>query len=322
MGQTFVWNCFNHNATGVRSLEDIIEIISAQLMALGHKAAWDRSNQTVALDSHGINILAENFPNEGSVAVVARMRAQGARFIILATEEPTPRGFNHGVDPDMVRRQRMFPLLRPYIDGILHLVPGDHITRWYSQFAPAAHAELGFAPLSMRLDAPIMADGRQIAEPDHDFGFFGVVTPRRERLLRALSRGGRKVRVVSDFAPRARRDDEMRRAKVVVQIRKHEEMGLVSSSRCCTALSIGRPVIAEAHELCEPWDRVVTFAGDSRRDFVRAAAGALSGWREIHAEQLARFKRVLPPEACIGRALDQIGLGRAGLDALMERAVV
>jgi len=105
-------------------------------------------------------------------------RAQGARFLILATEEPTDKGFNHGTQKEMVVRQEIFPEAAKHCDGILHLVPGEHVTRWYSQFAPAAYADLGYARTLIRPD---------VIQPEFDFGFYGSLTKRRLKILKKLA---------------------------------------------------------------------------------------------------------------------------------------
>jgi hypothetical protein len=327
----FVWNCFNHNKTGIMSLEDIIEIISGQLVALGHKAAWgisgtigDQKNAHMVTKESGINFIVEGF-REYHIREISEKYQQGARFILLATEEPTEKGFNHGTQKEMIERQEIFPKVAPFIEGIIHLVPGEHVTRWYSQFAPSAYTELGWSPTIMRnktldpftrksIDAPIIVknkDGTQriIPEPDFDFGFFGSLTPRRQKLLRWIEKQtGKPVRLVCDFASRTERDSSMRRAKVILQIRKFDEMGLVSSSRCNTSLAIGRPVVAEPHDLCKPWDEVVRFS-KTPESFLTEAMAVRAMWKGVYQTQLAKFKATFPPEVCIGRALEQIGFG-------------
>src|SRR5262249_43063308 len=149
---------------------------------------------------------------------------------------------------EMVYRQQTFPEAAKFCEGILHLVPGEHVTNWYGQFAPAAPIELGFAPTLVRINN---------VEPDYEFGFYGSLTPRRHSILKRLAKRVGKdkaVRLVVDFATQQERDDTMRRAKVIIQVRKFDSMGLVSSSRCNTALCLGRPVIAEPHLLSKPWD--------------------------------------------------------------------
>lgn len=297
----FVFNMMNHNQMGQRSLEDVIGIFGHQLRALGHTAVWVEANDKWVGGDSGVNVIVEGF-TPAVIDVIAQGRAQGARFLCLATEEPTPKGFNHGRDPEMVRRQQMFPEAMKHFDGILHLVPGEATTAWYSQFAPTAYVELGYARSLMR-------SGNRV-EPEYDFGFFGSLSNRRMKILKHLAKriGTLKaVKIVGDFASQDERDRQMLRARVIVQIRKHEEMGLVSSSRCNTALSIGRPVVAEPHALSKPWDEIVRFS-KTLESFYDTAILVRSTWRGVHAQQLEAFKRKLPPEVCVGEPLRRIGV--------------
>lgn len=295
----FLFNMFNHTPTGQRSLEDVIGIIGHSLRALGHEAIWQTENHQWLAGGQGYNVVVEGF-NDSVVSVIADAHRDGGRFLCVATEEPTPTGFNHGRDPEMAKRQDDFSKAAPYLDGILHLVPGAAITEWYAQYAPAAPIELGYAPSLVRKE--------MIPEPEFDFGFYGSVSKRRLDLLKKLAKRSGKtkaVRVVSDFATQTERDRMMQEAKVIIQIRKFDEMGLVSSSRCATALCLGRPVVAEPHELTDVWGNVVKFASTDA-EFFDLAMITRSMWRGIHAGQFEKFKALLSPQRCIGDALEAI----------------
>jgi hypothetical protein len=305
----FLVNMFNHSELGQRSLEDVVGIFGHQVRALGHDIIWDQKNQKFynTLGGQGINIVVEGF-TESSIQVIANAHAQGCRFIILATEEPCEEpghvGFNQGTQREMVYRQKTFPEAAKFSDGIIHLVPGEHVTRWYGQFAPTSYTELGYAPTLERPDR---------TTPRYDYGFYGSVTKRRMKILRKLAKYAgygsmdRAVRIVPDFKEQIDRDRAMRDVRVVVQIRKFDEMGLVSSSRCNTALCLGRPVVAEPHLLSKPWDEIVTFA-PTIEAFYNSALMARSAWRGIHADQMNKFKNKLPPAACAGAALAKLGV--------------
>ena len=100
----------------------------------------------------------------------------------------------------------------------------------------------------------------------------------------------------------------MLQSRVIVQIKKDERMELVSSSRLNTALCVGRPVIAEPHELSAPWDGVVKFS-KTLDAFYADCFLARTAWRGIHAAQFDKFKVKMSPEICVGRALREIGIG-------------
>jgi hypothetical protein len=297
---------------GVQSLVDVINIVGQMQRQLGHQVVWDPENDEKVRTGQinhfiqpalGYNVIVEGF-TRSIIDVIAGLHGQGVRFICLATEEPTAKGFNHGTQKEMTARQAIFPEAMKYFDAIMHLVPGKHITEWYGQFAPSAYVELGYSPNLVR---PM-----HVAEPEYDFGFFGSLTPRRLKLLQKLARyvGGEKaIRIVSDFAEPEKRDRVMQNSKVIIQVRKFEEMGLVSSSRCCTALYNGRPVIAERHdpELSKPWDEIVSFA-DNEAAFFLAAWLARNNWRQLHEEQFSRFQAKLSADIACGQAMAKLNL--------------
>jgi hypothetical protein len=297
----FAFNLWNHNEMGRRSLEDPMGIIGHQLRDLGHRVVWLQNDDEFLAGDSGINVVIEGF-TPFATAKIAAAHAQSARFVCVATEEPTPKGFNHGRDGEMVRRQAEFPNAAKFFDGILYLVPGDHVHQWYGAQAPSAYAELGYAPTLVR---PM-----DWQEPQYDFGFFGSLSKRRLKILKKLAKtiGTEKaVRVEATFPSQTERDRIMREARVIVQIRKNEEMGLVSSSRCNTALHLGRPVVAEPHLLSKPWDEVVKFSS-SLDGFYNDCILARTAWKGVHAAQMDRFRTMMTAEFCVGRALREIGI--------------
>lgn len=296
----FLFSLWNHSPIGKRSLEDIIGIIGHQLIALGHKAMWDIDDNKFIPRERGYNLIVEGF-TPWTIQHMSEAHQMGARFVIIATEEPTEKGFNHGTQVEMIHRQGTFPEAAKFADGILHLVPGDHVTKWFSQFAPTAYTELGYAPSLFRKTAE---------QPTYDFGFYGSLSKRRLAILKKLARrmGTEKaVRIVADFTTQAERDAAMRKARVIVQLRKFDQMGLVSSSRCNTALCLGRPVIAEPHELSKPWDEIVRFSS-TLEGFFDMAIMLRATWEGAWESQFARFKEKLSPEACLGQAFEKIGI--------------
>ena len=309
----FLFHSFNHNAVGTRSLEDPIGIIGHQLRALGHTAIWDPKNVLgpggeaknikFAIGPGQYNVMVEGFTPD-MIPLLKNRREAGCRFLCVATEEPTPQGFNHGQQKEMIERQAIFPEAMRYFDGILHLLPGEAGNRWYSQFAPAAHCELGYAPTLVERETNL--------NPPFDFGFFGSLSPRRYKLLDELAkRTGKRqaIKICATFPDQATRNRTMQEAKVILQVRRDDKMGLVSSSRCNTALRRGRPGVAEPHDeaLSHPWDEVVKFTR-SKEEFMNTAMVTVAAWRGVHAGQFARFKEKLTPEYCIGRALREIGV--------------
>jgi hypothetical protein len=295
----FNFTTFNHCHQGQVILEDVTKIMGGQLEALGHGAAYQNAGFVGPDD--GWNVVIESFADDPrTIETIAGAHAMGCKFIYVGTEEPTPSGFNHGLEPAMIDRQNAFAPAARYCDGILALMPGEHVTRWYSNFAPTAHAELGYTPGLV---------GAPDIEPDIDFGFYGKMSWRRDQILRTLEAmtGTEITKITTLDVPREERDAAMRRARVIIQVRANEEWGLLSNTRCATALMMGRPVVAEPHRDRGAWDGVIHFS-DTIESFYLDAMATARAWRDVHAAQVARFKETLTPQFCIGDPLRRIGI--------------
>lgn len=302
----FNFNTFNHCPQGRIIVEDITRTMGCQMEALGHQVSWV-DDFLPGRASLVYNVLLESFADDPATLVrIREARENGCRFLYVATEEPSPNGFNHGLDPAMINRQNAYPEAMKYAVGTLHLIPGQHVTDWYKQFGPAAYAELGWSPA--------LTCGLDHSEPEisYDVGFFGKMTWRREQILGKLSEMGLSVLCLSSLdAPQSARDCSMRRCKVIVGIRGNEEWTTVSSTRCVAALAMGRPIIMEPHPAPDPWDKIVHFAPslDMFYDDVALACRISDHTRrQIHVTQMMRFRERLTPERCVGNALREIGI--------------
>ena len=293
----FRFTTFNHSPQGQRAVQDLADITGNQIAALGHEVSWSDKPDFIA---DGLNVVFESFadPRYPALPAISEAYARGCRFLYVATEEPSESGaFNDAPDQGMRDRQMAFPDACRYARGILHLVAGERVTAWYSRWAPAAYAELGHAPGLVRY-LP--------GEPDYDFGFFGKRTPRRAEMLARLAERG-SVIAVHDFQPSAYRDQIMRRARIIVQLREWNTSGVISSSRVTTAMSLGRPVIAEPHSGAGQWAEIAQVS-ESVDKFYDDAVAALADWRALYRRQFDAFARLMTPERCVGEPLKRIGV--------------
>ena len=161
---------FNHCEDGRRCIEDLVLVLSAQLHSLGHEVM-----QRDYFINDGINVLYESFADEGTIPRIAAAHKRGCRFLYIATEEPAADGsFNGRLDNAMRERMEAFPEAAIYAEGVLCLVPGEKTCKWYDQYAPSAYAELGYVKSLLSM-GPI--------EPTRNFGFYGQLTPRRQRIF-------------------------------------------------------------------------------------------------------------------------------------------
>ena len=296
----FSFSTFNHCPQGKIIVEDITATMGNQMIALGHHASWTTDPVFVPREA-GYNVILESFADDPrTLEEIGHAHAVGCRFLYVATEEPGDKGFNSGLDPAMIDRQNAFAAAARYCDGILHLIPGEHVNRWYAQHAPAAYAELGYAP------GMVPADD---VEPDYDFGFYGKMTWRREQIIWTLEAMTKKpvIQLTTFWTPRAERDALMRKAKVILQVRANLETQWVSSTRCAASLHFGRPVVAEPHDVRGPWEDIVPFSA-SIEAFYGDAIAMAANWRSAYFGQLDNFATKLPADHCIGRPLRELGI--------------
>lgn len=297
---TFRFNLFNHSPVGRESVEDIIDPIAAQMLDLGHDAHRDDS---CFLPPPVVNVMVEGFNAEINALIAAARAQEGIRLVIIATERPSTHGFNNQTKGEMVTRQVHFPAAAAQADALWPLVP--EAVEWMQRHHKrVAHLELGY---SARRIIP------QVGPAEYDFGFFGSLTPRRQGVLQDLVRRGHRVFVTGprigkggqlELPSREERNELMQRCKIILQLKPADNWQIISSSRCNTAINLGRAVVAEPHNSNSAWKRIVRFSS-TPFNFVKTAEKALEDYEGEWVRQFCRFKEILPPAACVGKVIEE-----------------
>jgi hypothetical protein len=284
-----LFNFAPYNPTG-----DIIAALAAQLSDLGHRHIrhWG------FLPPPAVNLVLEAF-DDNSIAELMRQKANGNILVCVATEMATCATkfgilWNYLIEEEYWRERSVkFVEALPQFDAVWCLVSGTAATlkRWHPK---AFDIELGYSPRLMQKTAQ---------EPAYDFAFFGSRSPRREGIIGEFRRAGYSVLTVWDRRAADQRDQILRQARVVLDIRHNEYSPVISTSRIGTALHVGRPVVVEMFGRRTPqraWLKLIAAAEPD--GFLARAMAVLADWQQEHAAQTARFRR-LTAARCLGRAV-------------------
>jgi hypothetical protein len=99
----------------------------------------------------------------------------------------------------------------------------------------------------LRIGFPNLAIGnarKQDVEPTYDFIFTGKITNYRSEILNALKAQGYKVLVNEELLSRKRRNQLVRKAKIVLNLPQREDWNWLSLMRIYTALKLARSTIS------------------------------------------------------------------------------
>lgn len=321
MTPTFWFSGFNHSMAGRDTLLDIQASLAGQFRDLGFNCGRDEGKEALSgmvANPPYINILMEGF-HPGIISELKRAKKEvGARFICIMTEQPGVRGFNDVPDPDMVMRQEFFKEAAPLMDAIWCLVPGSEL--WARRYNPnSVHVENGFSETRWKLFA-----SSQRTIPLFHVAFFGGLTQRRHNMLEQLRKRGLSylqpmdLPIVDDsrarFDPKGattksqmyadvdHRNKVIASCRCVVELKPYSKREFPSGTRIGVALHVGRPVVVEKHTVDSSWAKVVDFA-KGYDDFFDLVKHVCDNWQESYAEQLAKFRVVLSPEATVGKAI-------------------
>lgn len=321
----FHFSLFQHSKLGKATLEDVVDTLIWMIVDLGHTVSrFDGVDKGFLVGDNCYNIVFESF-GEQSGPSTARQIDAGAKVICIVTENPTRNTWNNIKTGFYAERWGHFKRLAPRFHALWCLVPGAADKLRYMN-RNGVDIELGYSAIREKkfLDIPaVQAFNNSGTKPLYDFGFFGGLTERRRRTFDRMREQGCNIHMLSkgitaeflkdfdaalmaDYVDPAKRNGAMLNCKVILHPAAHHKWGIVSNSRCVTALHLGKPVV------CEPtmpsiWQKIVAFSSGFDQPFIDLCKDVLNRWEQEREEQLARFRELLPSCVAIGHAMSALG---------------
>lgn len=315
---------FQHGRLGAATLLDNTDAIAWAANDLGITSSyWNdvRSPYDIVIDPNVLNVVVEWFGHISGSELLRAIDA-GARVALIASERPTPGRWNNEPGLRATKRWEWFRRVAPKCEALWCFVPGaaDVLKRYNPN---AAQLEVGYSASRAAATEP------DTTEPEFDVGFFGGLTDRRKNVLRYLTAKGYSVHTLSrgdkdlrkaldaDYGDRTVRQREMRRCKVMIYPLPFEwnpamgkaGWGIFSASRGVTAMhDCMRPIVSEPTP-ATPWRDVATFAEAANGFALTKALGpVIRNWKDVYAEQFAKFKTQFAPERTLLPCLEATGV--------------
>lgn len=284
-----VWFHFctaNHNEVGRSTLVDMTDWFRAGLLDLGHKVTFSDSH----VESGAINVFWERFrPQMGDELAKA-----GIVYGIVATEIPDGHAFNWRQEPEWKERFDAFHEVARGASFIWTMV--ESTLPFYSQFCRTAYIELGFSERLISAQAS--------SRPDHDFSFFGLRTPYRERLVERLRRYA-NVEWPEKFLSPQEVAELIGKSKIGLSFRQSESWPIPSPTRLGRLMMAKRGVAAEFVPVATRQGEIVGVCPQSS-DFAEYALEILnSDWKGRAEGVFEAYRAKMPMRNIMERVLDQ-----------------
>ncbi len=242
-----IFNFFlgNHHANALNSFTDLLLPIYNGLTEGGHHViGWG----TGLLEAPAVNVLVEWFEDDRIVDELLQTKAaRGDRFVfgILCTEDMSDKLV---MDPEKYPR-RLINLMRllPAADFVWTLLPQAEFFAKACAPDRVALVEYGFSGLY--LDPDMITDAR---DRDVDAILYGNENPYRAAISRELERRGFSCFVSHrESWPNFMTDDIIRRAKVLLDVRRGPGVRFLSPTRIVKGLHSGTAVVSELFDRSE-----------------------------------------------------------------------
>ena len=287
----------NHHETSLNSLSDLLEPIYQGLEAEGHHV------MRFGVDFHEapvVNVMVEFFKDDPIVEDLLRFKRDlGDRFVfgLLGTEDP---------DDDLVMSQ--YPNRRPNLqrlaaaaDFVWTLLPVEHFYAAICGAERVAWLRYGFCDAYLE---PDMIDDPRLR--DIDVLVYGNSHPHRDRIAQGLRDAGLAcVGTQREAYPDFIAADMVRRAKILLDVRRSPDVRFLSPTRIMRGLHSGTVVVSERYDR-SPLDYFYDYVSAVPYEEIAARCRAIIGdgtYVEMARAALARFRAETSMAANVRAAL-------------------
>ena len=220
---------------GLYLIEDLVTPIVWGLRARGHRVTMDFLPNLPSRPS--VVLIFEFFERDDHTDSFLAWKAESGDSVCVGLI--CPEDINDELvmgHPDYPGRRRNLMRVLPHVDFVWTVVPSDY----GAYVAPNKLAFLDYGYVQA-----LRRDGLPAGERDIDVLLYGSVNERRRAILDALAKRGLTVAATRGLLPDYMRDNLIGRAKVVLDVKRGDDVKFTSPSRICTALQMGATLVSE-----------------------------------------------------------------------------
>lgn len=231
----FHFQLANHYYGGLYMIDDIVSPVVAGLRAQGHRVTMDFLPDLPTWPS--VIVLLEFFYQDHIVDPFLQWKtAPDARKCLglICTEDIHDKlVMEH---PDHIGRDRNLLRVLPHCDFVWPMVPSDYA----KHVSPERLAFLDFGYVEA-----LRRDGLPPRQRDIDVLLYGSVNDRRRSVLEKLKARGLTVAATRGMLPDYMRDSLIARSRLVLDMRRGDDVKFASPTRICAALQMGATIVSE-----------------------------------------------------------------------------
>jgi hypothetical protein len=291
----FHFQLANHYYAGLYMIEDIVMPIVWGLREKGHRVTMGILPD-LPLYPSVVMLLEFFYQDHITDDFLGWIKSPGRKCIgMVCTEDIDDKlVMEHPDHPH--RRQNMLRVLE-HCDFAWPIIPSDY----HLHVPPQRLSFLDFGYVEA-----LRRDGLPAAERDIDVLLYGSMNERRQKVLDALQARGLHVAATRGLLPDYIRDNLIARSKVVLDMKRGDDVKFTSPSRICTAVQMGATLVSEQFDTSRVSNLYAYTQACPYEELVErcAALARAPDCLEIGLATRERFKREVPMGANLDRAMN------------------